>query len=88
MRPQRPTSPDVGPVISLVIDAWIWAWVRATLQMRTSSSAPLKNPAATLVEFRAVAKETATLLAAATGWPTALWFSSRPSRYKRQVVPS
>src|SRR5439155_22132119 len=44
LRPQRPTSPEVGPVISLVIDAWIWAWVRATLQMRTSSSAPLKNP--------------------------------------------
>src|SRR4030095_4568957 len=41
--PQRPTRPVVAPVSCELMVDWIWACVRATFQMRASSSKPLKN---------------------------------------------
>ena len=52
--PQRPMRPAVGTLISLFVSAWIWAGVRATLQMRTSSTAPAKKPAAAPVVVSAL----------------------------------
>ena len=46
-RPQRPTRFAVGEVISVFIEPWICACVRATFQMRTSSIVPWKNPSST-----------------------------------------
>jgi hypothetical protein len=61
-----------------MVDA-ICAALRAVFQTRTSSNAPLKNPAATPVEVSALPIETGEMLEAPGGGPTA-------RRY--QVVPS
>src|SRR5207253_9164702 len=53
--PQRPISPDDDET-SISLEASISACVRAKFQMRASSRTPLKKPAATPVESKAVAK--------------------------------
>jgi hypothetical protein len=51
---QTPSSPLCGVVIAAFFAAWIWAWLRALFQMRTSSTAPAKKPAGALAVVRAL----------------------------------
>ncbi len=79
--PQRPMSP-VALLISTSLPARISAGVRATFQMRASSSTPLKNPAA--VPFVVNALPSAAIVAVLAefgGWPTTVAApSATPSR--------
>ena len=80
LRPQRPIRPAWAPVISMFLAAAIWAAVRATFQMRTSSTTPAKKPSATPAVVRALPTVVRLLVRALAGLPTASVPSLAPSR--------
>ena len=87
LKPQRPSKPvPVG--ISTSLPARICAAVRATFQMRDSSSVPPKKPAATPVELSALPRAACWMLSDRGGRPMVIAFSWMPFRYSRSVVPS
>ena len=61
LRPQRAIRP-LPESSSTPMLFWIWVWVRATFQIRASSSRPAKKPAAVPVEFIAVASDACWML--------------------------
>ena len=87
-RPQRPISPGAVGTGSAIADSMSTA-LRATFQIRTSSSAPRNAPAPLPVEFMAVASAACWML---LNWgvksPTASCVSRTPFKYRRHVVPS
>ena len=85
--PQRPCR-FVAEMISPVIPSAICCAVRATFQMRTSSMAPSKNPAAAPVDVRALPIAACWMLSDRGGRPTVSDPSCTPFRYRRNVVPS
>jgi len=69
-RLHRATRPVMGEDKRWLMVAAIWPWVLATLQMRTSSTAPFMKPEAAPLTMRALASETGALLAEAGLRPT------------------
>jgi hypothetical protein len=67
LRPQRPTNPGADPESSEFMVLWISSWLRAMFQIRTSSTAPSKEPAGVFSELSAVPSDAGTVLAAAGG---------------------
>src|SRR5215210_2257537 len=90
LRFQAPRRLVVGAVISVFRAAWIWACVRAALQIRTSSMVPEKNPsgAGVVAVLSDVPIAVTTVVAMFAGRPTASVPSRLPSRYRFHVVPS
>jgi hypothetical protein len=85
---QTPRSPLCGVVIAAFFAAWIWARLRALFQMRTSSTAPAKKPAASFVVRSALPTAVIAFVSAFAGLPTEAVASRTPSRYRFQVEPS
>ena len=56
--------------MSVSLAAWIWACVRATFQIRASSSTPWKKPAGAPVEVMAVPSAACWMLSERGGWLT------------------
>ena len=83
-KPQRATKVASAGFRTFNVER-IWFAVRATFQMRGSSSLPAKNPDGTPVELSAVASAACWMLSFRTGWPTKSSASSTPFRYRRHV---
>src|SRR5207253_8055484 len=87
-KPQRPSRFGSAAISSDIV-LWICACVRATFQIRTSSITPLKNPAATPVDVRALPIDACWMLSKrGVNAPFACERFSAPSRYSCQAVPS